>query len=271
VQPVPVPQATMRPVEVPANATENEKIAYAYVQGVLFAFEDGQEYAEMGLTRFAECFYGTAASSLCSLRYAVECLLKKETATANDGRLRNWDTIAALGWGSPAAYFFEGLVCEAQGKNAEAAECYRKAALNPSFPKEEANNLKRIKDLNSSALERLLVMLIEREEAIFAAYEPQFAAIPRHEQNYSPAFLREQALECLKKDGEDLSGALSFAHAALQVDPFNGDNYAGQVALSLLLGNEDAAVAYLNEGLFADPDNEALNLLYNSMKKVRGQ
>jgi len=254
-------------VEIPGGASKDERIAYEYIQGAVTAFEHGMEYAEEGLQRLADSFYGTAASTLCALRYAADCLLGEES---DDSRPADWDTIASMGWGSPAAYFFEGLVLETQGNGTGAEECYRKAEVNPVFA-DGGKDLKGIANIKGDALRRLRNEAARVEDEIFALYRPEFFSIPRNENNFNPAYLRAQALKCLSGNEPDTAEALAYFHAALAVDPFSGENYAALIALYISLGDGDTAVYYLNEGLFIDPRSEMLNALINKIEEVAEQ
>ena len=104
--------------------------------------------------------------------------------------------------------------------------------------------------------------------------------IPRGEFNWYPDYLREQALKALDvpeaaEDAgageQDVALALLYTHAAISLEPFNGDNYAGLAAMYLGLEETDTAIRWLNEGLFIDTENEALNALLESMKGVLEQ
>ena len=254
-------------VNIPGGASADEKAAYEYLQGVLKAFENGMEYDEMGLIRPAESLYGTAASTLCSLRYAADCLLGEEN---DDGRTDDWDTIASMGWGSPAAYFFEGLVCQAQGKADEAAACWKKAAVNPLFGN-SGDALKGIANIKGDALRRLRDEAARVEDEIYKLYTPSFYPVPRHENNYDPVYLSQQGAACLEKDEPDPAGALMYYRAALSVNPFSGYNYACVVVAYISMGDGETAEDYLTEGLIIDPENQMLNELINKIEEVANQ
>ncbi|MDR0491842.1 MAG: hypothetical protein LBH28_11430, partial [Oscillospiraceae bacterium] len=253
---------------IPGGASDDEKAAYEYIQGAIEAFESGMEYEAIGLIRPAESFYGAAASSLCSLRYAADCLLGEESG---NGRIADWDTIASMGWDSPAAYFFEGLVCQGQGKTDEAAACWAKAAVNPLFAEDGGDDLKGIIDLSGDALRRLRETAAKVEDEFFILYTPSFYTVPRHEQNFDPAYLSEQGAACLNKDEPDTAGALMYYRAALSVNPFSGYNYACLVVVYISLGDGDAAEDYLKEGLIVDLEDETLNALIDKIGEVANQ
>jgi hypothetical protein len=107
---------------------------------IVSLFNDGNKYYEEGITPAAEYCYRIAAASINSMRYAVDCLLEiKGTAPSEDGRLRDWDAIAALSWTSHYPYVFEGIVLEAGGDKNAAMSCYEKAALNPLISEDDAD------------------------------------------------------------------------------------------------------------------------------------
>lgn len=253
-------------IKVEIKGSGAEKAAYEYIQDTVTAFEYGMEYDEEGLTRIAESFYGSAASTLSALRYAADCLLGDEIPEDYD-RPADWDVVASMSWASPAAYFFEGIVLEAQGKADEAGDCFTKAAVNPAFG-EVSKDLKEFATIKGDALRRLRDEAARVETEIFALYPPQFSPIVRHENNCNAAYLRGQATELLQKEEPDTEGALQYFHAALTVDPFSGDNYVGFIGLYIVLGDADAALSYLNEGLLVDPESEMLNALLEKIVEV---
>ena len=258
-------------VNVPKDASNEELIAYLYIENVKSIFDIGHEYANDGLTLVAGLPYGTAAASISAMRYAVDCLLEiKGAAPAEDGRLRDWDEIAALGWASPYPYIFESIVIGAKNGAEAAVPYYEKACYNPAVSEDDAYLIYMVV-LDANQLQTLRTTLTEVEDEIFAVYEPMTAAIPRSEYNFSPAYLWEQGREALEQPEADIAAALQYYRAALSLEPSIGDNYAVLAALYLELGDSETAIYWLNEGLFIDPENEALTTLYESMKEALGQ
>ncbi|MCL2665547.1 MAG: zinc ribbon domain-containing protein [Defluviitaleaceae bacterium] len=255
-------------VEIPSSTSADEKAAYEYLQGVVEAFDYGMEYEEIGLIRPAESFYGTAASSLCSLRYALDCLLGEESG---NGRINDWDAIASMGWGSPAAYFFEGLVCHAKGNADEAAACWTKAKANPLFAEDSGGDLKGIANISGDALRRLRDEAARVEDEMFKLHTPSFYPVPRHENNYDPVYLSRQGAACLQQDEPDDVGALMYYRAALSVNPFSGYNYACVVVAYISIGDGTAAEVYLTEGLIIDPEDKTLNALIEKIGEAANQ
>ena len=255
-------------VEVPKNASNEEKLAYNYIEFTMEFWQKGMEYDEAGLSYVADSFFAMAAANTCSMRYAIDCILElKGSPPANDERLRDWEAIAALGWASPFPYFFEGVVLEAKGDGGGANECYRKAALNPNFL-EGMENFKTIKDLDEKALKSLKATLEELEDKIFetTVYE-QFIFIPRDENNFSVDYLREKAMACLEAETEDLVGAYDYYLAAVLANPFDGDSYAQLAVVCLYLDKGDLFAGCINAGLAVNPKNERLGFLQDLMRR----
>jgi tetratricopeptide (TPR) repeat protein len=175
-----------------------------------------------------------------------------------------------MGWDSPAAYFFEGLVSQSQGKTSEAEECWAKAAVNPVFT-DGGGELKGITNIKGDALRRLRDEAIRVEDEIFKLYVPVYLSIPRHEKNYDPVYLAEQAAACLNKDEIDAAGALAYYKAALSVNPFSGYNYAGVAVAYISIGDGDAVETYLKEGLIIDPESNTLKELISKIKGVNNE
>ena len=273
---------------MPENASDEEMIAYMYIEYVISVFDMGHEFADDGLMIAAECPYGIAAASISSMRYAVDCLLELNgVAPPDDGRLYDWDEIAALGWVSPYPYIFEGVVLTAKDEKDAAVSCFEKAGLNPAIS-EDDHLLLFIINLDTGQLQTLRAALTEAESKIFAAYTPNPAAIPRSEYNFNVAYLLEQGAKALEtteagetddtedtEDTEDAVGpdvalALQYYRAALSLEPFDGTIYASLAALCMDIGEAEAAIGWLNEGLYVDPENEVLNKLFEAMKEVLG-
>ena len=153
-------------ISVPKDASDEELVAYLFIENVISIFDMGHEYANDGLTLVAGLPYGTAAASVSAMRYAVDCLLEiKGAPPAEDGRLSDWDEIAALGWASPYPYFFEGIVINAKEGIEAATPCYEKACRNPAMTEDDAY-LIYIISLDADQLQRLRTALTEAEDEI---------------------------------------------------------------------------------------------------------
>ena len=259
-------------LDVLKNVSDEELLAYNYIEFTSELWQIGVESDEAGLVYVADSFYGFAGANTCSMRYAVDCLLELKGSPPNeDERLRNWDIIAAIGWASPFPYFFEGVVLDARGDSAGAAECYSKAALNPNFL-ESMEDFKTIKDLDANALKALKTALDELEDNILESVgEWRFIFIPRDENNFDVDYLREKALACLEAEDEDLFGAYDYYYAALRLNPLDGDSYAHLVIVSLYMNVGEMVADYLGAGLAVDPENVRLNYLQDIVKEASSQ
>jgi tetratricopeptide (TPR) repeat protein len=246
------------------RTADTVKIADAYIDGYVKLYEQGNDYTKQGLQIQADYAYGWTAASVSAMRYCVDCLLylKGEGQSLEDvvdGRMGNWDEIAALNYASPYPWYFEGLVCNTQGKNDAARSCYEKALLNPAFSAEHDEALSVLHVMPVGKLKSVKSRLTELEDKIFAVYEPEHTAYPRGEFGFSDSYLRTLARESLAANPSDYRGALQHYEAALKVNPFEGDNFAGCALMHLYLGESDEAFFYVNEGLFVDPEHEGLN------------
>ena len=103
---------------------------------------------DTGVALQADYFYGMALAPISSLRFCVDNILwlKGEGETVADivsaAPFGDWDAIVGAGLGSPMPFFFEGLLFTFQGKNDEAAECYKKAEANSNYTEMDFNYLK---------------------------------------------------------------------------------------------------------------------------------
>ena len=264
-------------ITVPKNASAEEKLAYSYIETAAEFYEAATEM-EFLFPYCADSFYAIAAVDVCSMRYAVDCLLEiKGTSPAEDDRLRDWDDIAALGWVSSFPYFFEGVVLEARGDTAGASECYRKARLNPYYA-EEDEGLKAIKNLDEKALNGLKATLEEIEDMIFEATGgSNLIAIERNENNFDISYLRKKAAECMTSQeaeaegGEEAVGAIdacAYYIAALYADPLDGDNYADLAEWYLRFYGSEMAESFLEAGMSVDPTNTRLASLDKEIKEA---
>ena len=259
-------------INVPKSASNEEKLAYNYIEVAAEIYQLGVGYSELGMPAFADNAFSMSGATVSAMRYAVDCLLDmKGSAPAEDGRLRDWDMIAALGWASPYPYFFEGVILEAGGDSAGAEECYRKAALNPNFI-EGMDDFKTLAGLDEKALNGLKTTLEEIEDRIFEATNgPQFISIPRDENNFSVEFMREKGMALLEVGNENLQAALPYYQNAVRLNPKDGDNYVNLAIVYLYMDDGESMADCIRDGMDADPDNERLAFLTDKMKEVRGQ
>ena len=248
------------------------KIAEAYIDGFFKLYETGVDYMEQGLQLQADYAYGWAAASISSMRYCTDCLLylKGEGETLEDvvgGRRDNWDEIASLNYASPYPYFFEGLVYHIQDKQDEAASCYEKAIVNPSFNPEYDESLTVLAAMSVDELTFVKKRLTYIEDQIYAAYSPPQVSYMRSHMGFDDKYLRTLARETLEIDETNYQGALRHYQAALAVNPFDGDNFVGCALMYLHMNQTDKAVFFVNEGLFVDPEHQGLNRIADVFNK----
>lgn len=240
------------------------KIADAYIDGFTKLYEKGNEYTDLGLQLQANYSYSWAAASVSAMRCCVDNLisLKSENQPLekiSDGHMTDWNKIAAMNYASPYPWYFEGLVYSMQD-NAEAAQaCYEKALLNPAFSAKHDEALSVLLAMPAKDLKSVREKLLKLEDKIFAVYEPEQAVYPREALGFDDKYLRTVARESLSANPTDYNGALRHYEAALKVNPFEGDNFAGCALMHLYLGEMDKAFFYVNEGLYVDPEHKGLN------------
>lgn len=257
-------------------ATESagtEKIAEAYIAGFEKFADQGDEYAGLGLDLQAAYAYSWGAASVSAMRYGVDCLLymKGEGETLGEltgGRPSDWEAIAEMNYASPYPYYFEGLVYNAEGENEYARLCYERALTNPAFSAENGEALSVLEIIPVGSLKELRKELTVLEDRIYAVYEPKHFAVPRVEFNYSDEYLRTAAKEQLAGDEGGYRGALGYYEAALNVNPFEGDNYIGCALMCLYLDDIEHTVYYVNEGLLVDPEHAGLAELAEKLNEV---
>lgn len=257
-------------------SSEAMQIADAFTDGFSEFITLGGEYTDLGLQLQAAYAYGWALASISSMRYCADCLLylSGEGATledVTDGRVSGWDEIAGFNYATPYPWFFEGLVQHVQGNTKEAAYLYERAIANPAFDAEYGETLKALTAMNVTQLKELKTRLIKLEDQIFEKYEPDANHYPRNDFCYDDTYLCLLAKETLEQSGTNYRRALRHYEAALKVNPFEGDNFAGCAIMSFYLDEFDKMYYYVNEGLYIDPEHEGLNELAKLMNKEAGQ
>jgi len=260
--------------ENPSSA-EAMQIVDAFVGGFSEFITLGDEYTGLGLQLQADYAYGWAAASISSMRYCTDCLLYlsgegKTLGDVTDGRMADWDRIAGFNYATPYPWFFEGLVQHVQGNEKEAAWLYERAIMNPAFDAEYGETLKALATLNITQLKELKARLIKLEDQIFEKYKPGTNPYPRTDYCFDDTYLCLLARETLEKNETNYHGALSHFEAALKVNPFEGDIFAGCAIMCFYLNEFDKMYFYVNEGLFVDPEHDGLNQLAELMNKEAG-
>ena len=246
-------------------------IANAYIDGFMQFHKTGKEYTEQGLRLQADYAYGYAAASVSSMRYCVDNLLfiqyGGDLEEALDGRPGDWDTIAEMNYASFYPWLFEGIVYHAKGDTDKARVCYENAATNPSFDSEVDTALLSLGVLTENELMALEEKLVQHEHEIYADYTPQATGYPRDAMGFDDGYLRNLARETLNANEADYAGALRHFEAALAVNPYEGDNYAGCALMCLYLNDTDRMYDYVNMGLDIDPDHKGLGAFADTLNK----
>lgn len=247
-----------------SKASDTSKITDAYIDGFSKFYEQGNDYTEQGLQLQADYAYGWAAASVSAMRCCADNLISQKSEgrsleEVSDGRRTGWNEIASMNYASPYPWYFEGLIFSSQGKNDEAQACYELALLNPVFSAEHDEALSVMLVMSVKELEATREKLVALEDKIFAVYKWEQTAYPREKLGFDDVYLRILAKECLEANPTDYHGALRHYEAALKVNPYEGDNFAGCALMHLYLEEMDEAYFYVNEGLFVDPEHEGLN------------
>ena len=228
--------------------------------------------ADMGVTLQAEYFYGLALAPVSSLRFCAENILwlKGEGETLEDivkaAPYGTWDDIVGAGPGSPMPFYFEGLLYQVQGKETEAADCYKKAKANPIYEKPDFYYLK---SMSVEELYALRDACVEKELAILNEYTPRTVLYaPRTGAEFSPVYHGALANEMLTAgDGFAAHGCLLNAVLA---NPQIPDYYAPAILMGLEIGNADTAALLANEGLWAFPENGEINYAAATLAMASG-
>jgi hypothetical protein len=131
--------------------------------------------------------------------------------------------------------------------------------------------LKYLAVLDVTELKTLKTKLITLEDKIFEAYEPEKLYCPRTRLNFDDAYLRLCAKEALEAMPENYRWALRYYEAALSVNPYEGDNFAGCALMWLYIGDLDKVFYYVNEGLYVDPEHKGLDELAAILNEQAGE
>lgn len=225
----------------------------------------GDDYAENDMKLQAQHYYGIAGSSISAMRFAVDHILhlKGEGEYLEDSAdytYRDWDSIAAISFASPYPYYFEGLIYHIQGNERKAEEAYKNAIINPLFPESDVS-FYYLSELSIDELSIIRDELYTIESDLYALFTPEQYGFERHPMNYNDEYLRAKAKEVLELEPNHYAEALKYYHAALRTNPFEVKNFACCAVTAIFNEDIDAAIYYVNEGLWVDEDNEELNQL----------
>ncbi len=250
-------QSSQPPATPPADAAAHDNLLYE--ADTLLGYARMAD--DSGVTLQAEYTYGLALAPVSSLRLCVDNILwlKGEGETVEDiigaAPYSGWDEIIAVGLGSPMPFYFEGLLYQVQGKDTEAADCYKKAEANPSYAESDFYYLK---DMGVEDLYALHNLLVERELEILDEYAPRAVLYAeRTGAEFSPAYHAALAAENMQED--DNAAAYGCFLNAVMCCPQIPDYYATTILLGMQTGQTDMALYLLNEGLWAFPQNGEIN------------
>lgn len=220
----------------------------------------GLRYELFGMETVAEYYYGLALSGVSSLRLAIENVIYLKDKDIDMLELQagtgytNWNEIAETSFASFWPAYFEGLICEFQGKNDDAAKWYEIAKDNPLYYETDFYYLKSwsVDDLNS-----LHEICLEKEADISDKFIPKskLQSTERTGAEYMPDY----HLFMMEKFGDSDESFIQAAVNYLSVTPFDEDGYCFLYLAYLNADDTDNALYYLNDGYYANPDGELIN------------
>ena len=269
------------------TGTENPtpaQIISAYISAFRQMYVKGLEYAQCGMPIQSAYALSWAASAVSSLRLSLEHYLSLtyDSSYVNESKEAglpiDYERIAAFNYACPYAPFFHGLHYEYKFLDnpldafyEEAQLIYPYALSNPDFVPELDNALKTMKDMTVEEMLTARAALLEIEAAIFECYTPKPYEDIRSQdiQRFDPAYWREKGKDCLEEDiygYRDFINAYKYFEVALLIDPFDGDNFALSALTCYYLSDYGKMAFFINHGLYAAPDHEGLNALYELLK-----
>jgi tetratricopeptide (TPR) repeat protein len=232
-------------------------VCEALADTFMTAFDNARTLEETGAQFAAYSEYGRALAAVSAMRLCADELLAAngEAAPATE-RLSDWDEIGGLNFAEWSVWMFQGIAFQVKGDADAAKTCFANAAINPEFSAESAEALFQIAVLEVSELKTLSQSLAEREDKIYAVWEPKAILFPRGEYCHDDKYLIANGLEAT--EAEDFSAALAAFEAAIRVNPANADAFSAAATVYLYMEDVDAAGYYIDEGLFADPNHAGL-------------
>lgn len=267
------------------NSSTDEPLHTQYINYVQQLLQNGDQLAGIGLTVQARFFYSFAGASMSAFRFTLDQLLALNggnlSAVASDsgpdsasadsvleaGSLQDWDTIAAVNFACPFPYYFESLIWQFKGEQDKADSCFNNAWINPYFPR-EGIDFSYLENYSADKLEALKKEAVTLENSIYGIYGGGISPIERNPMNFSDQYLRTLAEESLKQYPDNYDRAMMFYATALQVNPFETKNFTALAILALYAGDLDTAYDCVNEGLWINKDDEALNKLAEALQQA---
>lgn len=249
--------------------------AEAYIDGISKFTEAGAEYDGIGMQLQADYAYGYALASVSSMRLCVDTLLYHggEGASLEEvigERTGDWDEIALYNLASPFPWLFQSLSLSAQGDDEKGKECYENVLINPAYDSENGDYiLYALAGMTAGELKSLKKKLCSIEDKILTVFTPEETVYPRNRYTFSDIYLLARGDEAAGANNGDFTQAVYHYEKAVEVNPFNGDNFVSCALGYIYLGDMNKAIFYVNEGLYADPEHEGLNNLKDSLNEWR--
>ena len=248
----------------PGSGSGNSKKGSAHAElmdEVNALVENAARQYDVGLTFQSEYIYGLAQAEISSLRLLVDTVLwlKGEGSglaeVIGDAPYRTWDEIVGVGLGSPAPFYFEGLLARFQGDDRRAEECFERAKYNPLC---DERDFYYVRNMSVKELRELRDKAAELENKVHSEYVPRtFLLAGRTGAEFSPAYHLAMADERIGNAAEAAQCALN----ALLSSPLTPSLYASAAAYEMNAGNAGLAAEILNEGLFLAPEDASINAI----------
>ncbi|MCC8026672.1 MAG: hypothetical protein LIP16_15400 [Clostridium sp.] len=225
---------------------------------------------DMGAVIQSEYTYGLAQAEASSLRYAIDTVLWLKGEGENLAQVvggvpyRDWDDIVGAGLGSDAPFYFEGLLLTIQGKDAEAELCYQRAKANPTCKERDFYYLR---DMSVDELYGLKETVAALELEVYEEYTPRTALLAeRTGAEFAPVYHLAMAAERTDRPEQALQCAVN----ALLANPAEAALYGAAAGYAIDAGESAQAQDYLNEGLWAFPQDGTLNYLAAAFSMAAG-
>ena len=238
------------------NAAAHEQLIAETLDLVALA----RQQTDAGFEIQGEYVYGMAQAEVSSLRLCIDTTLwlKGEGAdlaeVIGDAPYGKWQEIVSAGPGSGVPFYFEGLLLTFQGKDNEAAECYKRASQNPQYKERDFYYLR---NLSVEELYTIRERAASLEKEIYAEYTPRTALVEeRTGEEYSPDYHLALAQKLAK---EQPDAAYQCAVNALCVCPIAPVLYSTAAIYAMDAGKPDEAFEFVNEGLYLYPEDGELN------------
>ena len=243
-------------VEIPDNAASYERLL---IEADNYMTE-GKRYELFGMETVGKYYCGLALSAVSSLRFATENIiyLKDEKLDIIEiqagASYLDWDEIAEVSFASFWPAYFEGLIYELQGKNADAETWYKIARDNPLYYETDFYYLK---NWSLDKLYELHDICLEKEQAICERFTPETKLLTTS--RTGAEYIPDYNLYVMDRFNDSPENFIQAAINFLYVTPFYEDGYCMLYLAYLSEDDVDNALYYLNDGHFANPDGPLIN------------